>query len=709
MLAVPLLVSLFALAQAGDPASVAIEPAFAIAVAPASPVDGTLIDTTSTASVNAVGVSASVGGDQGAAQDASGAQAVTLPAPIPWTSRGLLDVVPEDTSSAFQKISDARSALADGHLARVAQAFCDAHFDGFVFDTLDKAGAPPELVTELRGYRNLFSTFGGAIPWDELLGHEFVYAESTGAAFGAEGMPAMLLACRPGADGAADAERSLAMVFGALTAASPIHARLDIDDLGADGLARATRYAVRVPLDDETTVLQFAVCDDTLLMGLGERYFGQALALLRGGTAPRLLATRRFQLAVAPLPEDVSALKYVDVKRQVDTVEDVVALVQRRAFASGFWQSTLNDALELYRHIETVATTARCVDDEVVLETVTRFDPEATRANPWYQAGLAKAAAPELLDYVPADAVSFEMRGDVDVLPIYRAMIGAAEDRYDWAGPVFMACRVLGAAADFSLERDVLSWVGSQHLNVTMPSRAKNAMPGATDSVTLWKLADPSGVRKCLARLEAVYQVLVPPLLADLHETLTNIESPFVPDLQLREGGGLYASLHTLELSGLPFAVPPLSYGVLGDSFVLTTSQNALDSCLAAAAYMEPGLDERPLAADLLGRDDLTGASLSPWGRSIAEGVRGFVSLQGFLLPALRSAVGEGEYAWTVDSLGDLLGRVTGVLESVDFLDDAVSWSERRAGGLVQYECTRVQLKPAAEKAAVEADPLVVR
>lgn len=632
------------------------------------------------------------------------------PPPVIWASRGVFDLVPADTATAFHKRSHDGSALADAYAVDVVEAICDAEFDEFLFSTLETAGAPPELVSELRGYRNLVSTFAGAMPWDAVLGREFVWAESGSSAFGTEaGMPGMLLVSRPGTHEAEQVERSLAMLLGALTTASPIHARLDIEELPSAGGPSTTHYALRVALENYMTVLQMAVRDDTIMLGLGDAYFADALRLLRDEDAPRLLATQRFQDAIGLLPPECTATHYVDVKRQVDTVEGVMALVQDRSFNTGYWQTTLNDTLRLYDHIETVATATRCDGRDVVMETVTRFDPEATQHNPVYQLGLAKRASPELLDYVPADAVAFAMQGEVEVAPIFRAFMSELETRYDWGAPLLMGARVLGAAADFSVERDVLSWVGSEHITITLPSRARHAQKTDVETVTIWKLDDPAGMKKCLARLEAVYNELVPPLLGEMQAKLTQAESPIVPDIQLAASEGMFPSLRKLELTGLPMPLPALHFGVLGDSFVMAPSQESLESCLAAAAFMEPGLEERPLAEHLIGRSDLTGARLEPYGKGTQEWLQLIMMMQAFVLPTVRGAVADTEYAWAADSADDLLGRVTGVLQSIDFLGDAVTWSERRAGGLVQYECTKLQLAPGEVESASASDPLVSR
>ena len=53
----------------------------------------------------------------------------------------------------------------------------------------------------------------------------------------------------------------------------------------------------------------------------------------------------------------------------------------------------------------------------------------------WAAAGMASAASSEMLFYVPGDAVSFEMRGTVNLVPIYHYGQDSLKRSTDWADP----------------------------------------------------------------------------------------------------------------------------------------------------------------------------------------------------------------------------------------------------------------------------------
>ena len=647
---------------------------------------------------------------------------VTPDVAAPAASRALLDIVPADGVSVWHKHSTPQTALLDAHAMDVVDTIMDARFDQLIFDSLDMAGADPGLMAEVHSLRNVIKTMGALVPWRDMVQGEFVYAESGRHAFGGEmAVPGLLFACRPDGDTMVELERTLAALMAGVAVAIPVHMRYDIYEeptvvttvSGGTPQAGVTtdtrRYRVVFPAGSDIPVFDLAFHEDTVLLGLGEPFFNQALDLLRGGEGPKLAAEPRFLAAFDGLPEDAAYHRYVDVRARIDNMKDVAGLLAAKEFNGGTLQSLLNESFRLFDHVDTVATAARCHGDQLLLETMTRFDAEHLAGDGMLTAGIARPASAAILDYVPAEAVGFDMRGEVDLVPIWRQAMDGLAQGGGLMGEVLWMAGVMGAAADFSIERDLLSWMGSEHVVVTLPARGPGTVAGQTDTVVLWQLDDAHAAKKCLNRLEAVCTAAGPRVMGGLQELLAEIDPELSVDVTLSQADGMYPMLNEVAVTGVPMLqLPEITYGVLGKTVVLTTSERALETCLATMVGEEDGLGEHALASHLVGRNDLTSARLHSYGQVVAE-MQGMVAMIGAFSGGMLGSLTAGtEAEWIPQQASELLSRVGDVIGAFDFLGDAVTWSELRPGG--HYECTAVVL---AERRDVivptpVSDPLVL-
>ncbi len=649
----------------------------------------------------------------------------------------LLDIVPADGVSVWHKHSSAQTALLDAHAMDVVDTIMEARFDELLMDSLDLAGVDGGLMAEVHSFRNVVTTIGALVPWREMVRGEFVYAESGRNAFGGEvAVPGLLFACRP--DGATmhELERTLAALYAGVAVAIPVHMRYDIHDeprvrLASDspdsaddspgsrssaaptGVTTNTRrYRVVFPAGSDIPVLELAFHEDTILLGLGEPFFEQALDLLRGGQGPRLADEPRFVAAFDGLPEDAAFHRFVDVRARIAAMKDVAGLLATKEFNGGTLQSLLNESFRLFDHVDTVATAARCHGDQLLLETMTRFDASHVAGDGMLTAGIARPASAAILDYVPAQALAFDMRGEVDLVPVWRQAMAGLQEGGGFVGEMLWMAGVLGAAADFSIERDLLSWMGSEHVVVTLPARGPGTVAGQTDTVVLWQLEDAHAAKKCLSRLEAVCVAAGPRILGGFQELLAEIDSELDVDMTLAPADGMYPMLNevALTIQGVPMVQGfEMSYGVLGKTVVLTTSERALETCLATMVGEEDGLADHALASHLSGRDDLTSARLHSYGKTIQE-LQGLVALVGAVTGGILGPLTAGTQAgWVPDQASELLGKVGDVIGAFDFLGDAVTWSESRSGGQAHYECTAVVLEGRHDVTvpATGGDPLV--
>lgn len=610
----------------------------------------------------------------------------------------LIDVVPEGAYSVWHRMATPDTALVDGYFYEVVDAVLAARFDQVVLDVMASAGAPEETVAGITTVRNAVASMLGSVPWRDMVQQEFVVAESMDPPFVRQfSMPSYLFACKPESERVPVLVDALTGLLGSLVAIVGPDVSYDVSPhAGLDGRSTDV-HTVTIPQQDDLTVLQMAFTDEHILVGCGAEFFGRALDLASGGEGRPLARTERWSAAFTGLPSDASGRVFLDYRQMMDGIQGLTTMLAQREHDAGRWMRILDEAFGLFGFVDTVGMTSTCRGNQIVTETLTRFDPASAPANPLHRSGIAQPYSGELLDYVPADVVAFETRGAVDLAPMYQFALDRLRSYWPQAEDALWAFDVLQAAVDLSVEDDLLSWLGSEHVSMEIPSQRRHAADGATDSVTLSLLRDPGAARKCLDRLTAVFQAAVPRLMGKLHAVLEQTGVPIIPNLHLRRSTGIFSMLHELELTVGNFPVPKLTFGVLGNLLVVTTSEEALDHCLAVAAGDFDNLGERPTVAGLLEGGAYTSASLRPVGLRMAQATQAVAGFGG-IMQGVLSAVSmnnDPRVSQAVSVVSGILPKITDVMSKVDFLGDQVRFSESRDGGLASYECaTQYILSP---------------
>ncbi|MCB9898178.1 MAG: hypothetical protein H6825_09265 [Planctomycetes bacterium] len=624
---------------------------------------------------------------------------LTVLAPVAGAAVGdLVDVVPVGAYSVWHRVASQDTALADRYFYEVVDAVLDAHFDEVALDAISAAGAPRDTLDEMQGVRDAIAGILGSVPWRDLVQNEFVVAESYDPPFLPEfTTPSYLFACRPKADRVQPLEDALA---GFLTSVSAI-AGSDVtytrgSEPGHDGLATQL-HTLSVPALSGMTVLQMAFHDGQILVGVGPDFFDRALALASGGEGQSLAATERWAQAFRGLPADAPTHVFVDMHQMMNGLHGLAAMLAQREYDAGLWQSVVNDVFDLVDFVDLMGVTTHCEGNTVVTETVRRISPEAAERNPIHKSSAAAAYSGELLDYVPSDVIAFDTRGAIDLLPMYHYLIDRLRDYLPEADDVLWDFDVLQAAVDFDVEHDLLAWMGSEHISMEIPSLRKHAGADDTDTVSICLLRDPAAARKCLDRMHAVYAAAAPRLLGELQDHMRSAGIPFVPDVRFEKSTGMFPQLYEFQLSVGSFPIPKLSFGVLGNLLVATTSEDALDHCMAVAAGDFDGISARPELEHLLEGGTFAGAGLRPVGRNLAKATQIIGGLGG-MAQGIVSSIAPRNDPQVQRMLGIVTGvlpKITGVLQTIDFLGDEVHSSELREGGLVCYErSTQYMLTP---------------
>lgn len=593
----------------------------------------------------------------------------------------LVDAVPAGTASVCSWISGPETAQLEAEVLEVVDAIVAARFDDFVFDTMGIMGASEELVTELSAIRNLFTSVGGVVPWTDLVGHQLVYAETAAKPFlpGCD-VPSMLFITQPEAHRMEALEAGLNGVLGAFAArmAGPI--RYDIE---RQPELATTIYKLTLRTEHgDTAMLSVAVLDDTILFGLGQEYFETSLALLRGAELPRLTDSNRWHEAFGDLPIYAAGCTYLDVPQMVHGLDDLAGLITDSTFNGGLWQGFLNETFELAGAIDTVATTIDCRGDQLVTASLTRLSPNTPAL---VRSGLAQPSSGELLEYVPHDVIAFNSRGGVDLDPAWQWTREKLSSEWSAGDDLLWLAELAQATLDLWIDRDLLSWIGSEHLSMTVPGDTG----AAPQTVFISKLADRAGAQRCIGRLEGVLKVLLPRLVGGVQNLLSENELDLPFDVAIVPAEGVYPGLKQLKITVGQLPLPTMTYGFMGNLFVATTSERALERSLAVAVGEEDGLWDHDLLAEHMGRNDLCTVSMVPVGQQITETVSAIAGAHTMVRGLIGGAVANDPQASAVlDQVTVLVDRVTDIMLKVDFLGDAVTISEVREGGMARYELT---------------------
>jgi hypothetical protein len=423
------------------------------------------------------------------------------------------------------------------------------------------------------------------------------------------------------------------------------------------------------------------------------------VALLSGDASDSLVRTDRYRGAFGPLSRDASQVTYTDITGLVD---GVLGNMQEQVKGEPVAKAILDDLAGLVRGAGTVVETSRAEGLQLIHESW-RQQSDASADTPCVTACGNVPPSRELLDYVPADAWSFHMSSGFDLRPIYAWLLDRFKAYVPKAGDKLLAFNALLAAVDVDIERDILSWVGSPWVLMTMPARSD--APGAADD-WLWicKLRDPAGARKMLDRVAAVYAVTVPEILARLQEEMGG--SPFVPRVQVGPSEGAYPMLTTAHVVMVqPFSV---TFGLLGDLLVVTSSDATLTSALAVAAGEAPGLEDNEPLQQVGGLPDgpLYSASLMPYARDHAQALVEMSQVTGALDMGLSLALGpaarkDPRVAAISRAVHGVLGRVVEIMRASDFRHHGVAWSRGGPDGQGRYRRDTTLFKSREEREAL--------
>jgi len=630
------------------------------------------------------------------------ALAICAPAPTPVFAQGatpqrvqliqLEELAPASAYSLWHMRQDPSMQFVRDGTAKVMKAVQDARFHELAINALDMAGAGSEEADQLSGLIDLVTALVSSVDWEALTDNELMYAEGPIAPTHwttPPGLGSMLLASRVDTDRVAELEGALANLLGAAGGLTE-ELELQREERAGDDGSTTRVYSLKLTDMDHVPMLQMAVRGDLIMLGFGHEFFDTALAILEGKSTQSLVRTRRFKSAVGTLAENTSSLMYFDAHRLFSWLGESIPQVMMTMPGAQQAIAPVQDIIALANFSDTSVTTVHAEGLDLVSECWTTYRPEAVEAgNPLYLAMRGAQPTGELLDFVPANAITFSLSQDLDLRPLYRWALERFEYYVPQAGDSLLEIKAAQAIMDLSIEDDVLSWLGSETLSVTLPSER---FPGNTETVMIARLRDPDGARKVIDRLHGVFDAVVPPLLERLEEELSSQgESSPIRKLKMTDASGSFPSMKQLEVAftvpNLPIPIPQIptmTFGVIGNLLLVTTSEQALESVFAVAAGETDGLWDHPALADgqRLPSQAVSSASLQPLGQQMQEAAAVFGTLS-YTMGLVMNSQSSGDMP--LELITQAMQKVSGILRSIDFYDDVVCYSEMSEDGMTRY------------------------
>ncbi len=630
--------------------------------------------------------------------------AAALLIPVPLVAAQVARVVPDDAFLISHTVADEGMAFVDEYASEVLQAVRDAGFDELLLDIIESGGLPAEEMAQIRMLRRYLWAHIDAVDWEALGAHESVFAMDMRPMVpwipGA--LPSIIMGFRPDPAAVPGLEKSLSQLlkfFSQITQDQILYEKIDREVQGS------TVYNLRVRAWSDLPIVQIAFHGGEILFAAGESFFESALARLEDTSGTSLVDTERYAMAFGELDRAAPRKTFIDVDKLLDDAQEQVLPFIGDSFTNTMERDLAREMFDLAHVVDTVAMTAHAEGHTVVAEHWVRFDQRAVdEGNPIYLA-MCKPADNDLMDYVPADATSFSMSKGVDLVPLYRY----ARDRYKHYAPyeaeqVLVALDTAQAAFGLDVEEDILSLFASDSITIQLPAARPNAMQ-PEDYVVLVDLRNPEGTKELVKRFEGVYAACVPWLVEELEKREPDA---IFPTFTLEDADGLFPGMkHFAMHMKLPFMavpMPSMTYGILGDKLVMTSSQEALAVCFEAAAGEVDGIADHPAMAggERLPDGPLAYATLIPYGRRFQEMLAGFQMATTGLSMGLDAATrhnGKAEVQAMVKTVSGIMPRIAGILSHIDFLEDGVTYAQHRhVGSPALYARTTTRYRSPAER-----------
>jgi hypothetical protein len=408
-----------------------------------------------------------------------------------------------------------------------------------------------------------------------------------------------------------------------------------------------------VPFD-----LYLANKDDIIALSISSKLFPDSVKLLAGeSTAPLLIESAPFKKAMKllPPPEDMMSffnisgifepmLGFVKAKLEREVEHDPEAKMAISLM------SKVVDLLDIFEGIAAVEVTEgyKTYTYELAL---TKPGMEET---PLGKIFANQKPIKKFDRFVPKEAVSFSVGSMPDFKALYHFVMDFIKTEVPEGEKAMAQWEKIQAEIGFNADKDLLNWLGTQYVSVSMAPADPSPMGGG-EGVFFLHVKDPETAMAQIQRgLDA------------LSGFMKQVEQPIIiQDVMIEGASGFKSVTHPMIMAFFKLVI-----GVHEGHLIMGTSADAINSCLATSQGKHPSIvkNDRFIKEGLKPTENMYSISFTDQS-GLAEEMGGLIQglSMGVSMASAFMAAEEPEAAQIVQSIGGMLAKLGPIVAEIDF------------------------------------------
>ena len=218
----------------------------------------------------------------------------------------------------------------------------------------------------------------------------------------------------------------------------------------------------------------------------------------------RLIDRPNYRKAMQALPEPENARFFCDMNGLFTGLIEGMGCIEKvipesKVNEAAPWLRAVRRGFDHLRFMDCFASVETTDGFSTHEYTVTLFTPDA-ESKPLYRAFCSTPAIERFDRFVPKEAVSFSVSSVVDLGAVYKTVLTFIEEDIPGGQDVLTQWADLQTQMNFNIETDLLSWLGSECISVTMPPATPSPFGGGSDSVLLMQIKDTEKAQETIER-----------------------------------------------------------------------------------------------------------------------------------------------------------------------------------------------------------------
>lgn len=410
------------------------------------------------------------------------AAACLAPASVHAQSVGLDAAVPEGVYIFVHGKQNSERAFLDKHWARVWEELKKTNIHEEI-KTLVLSKAPAEEQEIARQHMDQICGLLSAVNWGDLFEQEMVFAGRMMFP-----VPEYIVLTRPNKD---TLEKNVAALQSIMSSAQNAQPGISIEKIELEGGSMWSMMWTGVPVK-----LSMFHVRDVVGLAVGDGLMTQALDTLAGrGDLKPLIASERFKAAFDGLPAAEDERVFFDMALLVDGLDQIFGSIPQPQTAEGepapeaaAWMGLTKaflGELRMMEHVAAVGYTEELRTINVAKTTLAANAKEKT----FYKALGKPSSITKFHEYVPNAATSFSVSSGFDLGGFYNGLIEFAKAHVPGGEGYLAQWDGIQEQIGFNLQKDLLAWMGTRCVSVSLPGSGMMAM-GGSDFVWMVEVTD---------------------------------------------------------------------------------------------------------------------------------------------------------------------------------------------------------------------------